>query len=93
MPRPVTISALPVLVVTVVRWISPRSTVACTVPGSLFRRHNVHADVQLEAPVPDERTRPGIVRERERQHQGWVTLTHRQDDAALSRSPPSPRET
>jgi len=51
--------------------------------GSLFRRHNVHADVQLEAPVPDERTRPGILGERERQHQGWVTLAHRQDDAPL----------
>ena len=49
--------------------------------GSLFRRHNVYADVQLEAPVPDERTRPGILRERERQHQGWMTLAHRQDDA------------
>ncbi len=34
MPRPVTISALLVLVVTAARWISPRSTVACTAPGA-----------------------------------------------------------
>src|SRR6266566_5967510 len=32
-PRPVTIRACPVFVVTAARWISPRSTVACPVPG------------------------------------------------------------
>src|SRR5271165_1467289 len=35
-PRPVTIMACPVLVLTAARWISPRSTVACTLPGASF---------------------------------------------------------
>jgi hypothetical protein len=34
MPRPVTIKAFPALVLTAARWISPKSTVACTAPGA-----------------------------------------------------------
>ncbi len=51
--------------------------------GSLLRRHDLDADMQLEAPVPDERTRSSVVGKRQRQDEGRVTLAHRQDDASF----------
>ncbi len=40
--------------------------------------------MQLEAPVPDKGTRPGMLRQVNRQNERRAALAHRQDDAALS---------
>ena len=51
--------------------------------GGCFRLRYLYADVQLEAPVPDERAGPGIVRQGKRQDERRVTFAHRQHDAPL----------
>jgi hypothetical protein len=52
--------------------------------GSLTRLRDFHADVQFKAVVPHQNARPGIVRQVERQDEGWVTLAHRQHDAPFA---------
>ena len=49
--------------------------------GSPFRLGNLDADVQLEAPVPDQCAGPGVFRQIERQDEGRATLAHRQEKA------------
>ena len=49
----------------------------------VFRLRDFQADVQFEAPVPDERAGSGVVRQVERQDQRRVALAHRQNDASL----------
>ncbi len=52
-------------------------------PRGRFRLGNFHADVQLEAPVPDERAGSGIVRKRDGQDKRRSPLTHRQEHASF----------
>ncbi len=51
--------------------------------GGFLRLLNLHTDVQLEAPVPDERARTGIVGKRDGQDEGRGATAHGQDDAPL----------
>jgi hypothetical protein len=48
-----------------------------------FRLGNFHADVQLEAPVPDERAGPGVVRKRDGQDKRQSPLPHRQEHTSF----------
>src|SRR5258706_4883557 len=50
---------------------------------SMFCLGYLDADVQLKAPVPDQRTRPAVGRKGERQDERGTTPTHRQDDPPL----------
>ncbi len=47
--------------------------------GRLLRLGYLDADVQLEAPVPDERTRARARRQVKRQDQWWAAFAHRQE--------------
>jgi hypothetical protein len=51
--------------------------------GCRFRRHDFHADMQLEAPVPNERAGPSVHGKRKEQRQRRVAFAHRQDDSPL----------
>ncbi len=51
--------------------------------GSLARLRGFHANVQLEATVPDECAGPSVLGKIERQDQGRIALAQRQDDAPL----------
>ncbi len=81
MPRPVMISALPVLVVTAERLDFPQVNGGLDSAGSVFRLRHLDTDVQLKAPVPHERAGPGVLGQMERQHEKRVALAHRQNDA------------
>jgi hypothetical protein len=83
MPRPVTMSALPIVVVTAERLDFPQVHGRLHQAGSPFRLLHVYADVQLEAPVPDERAGPGVLGKGEGQNERRVAFAHRQNDAPL----------
>ena len=51
--------------------------------GSLLRLLNFDTDMQLEAPVPHERTRPGVLRKGKRQDNRWSPFAHWQDDPSF----------
>ncbi len=50
---------------------------------SRFCLREFDADMQLEAPVPHEHARPGVLRKSERQGKGRVATTHRQHNTPL----------
>jgi hypothetical protein len=51
--------------------------------GSPFRLLHFYTDVQLEAPVPDERAGSGVLGKGEGQNERRVAFAHRQNDAPL----------
>ena len=51
--------------------------------GTGFRLWDIHADVQFEAPVPHERTGPGMLWQLNRQYERRATFAHWQNNAPL----------
>lgn len=83
MPRPVTIMAAPVLVVTAERLDLAEVYCRLARARSLFCLWYVRADMQLKAVIPDQATRAAVFGQINGQNQGRATLAHWQNHAPM----------
>ncbi len=81
-PRPVTIIAWPVLVVTAARWVFSEVHRGLVAARGMLSLRDLDTDMQLKALVPHQPTRPTVLWQIKRQDKRGTTSTHRQDHEA-----------